>query len=146
MVSMKANVVNINGKDHYKINDIFVEFNIGGASVLLTNLFNGDEELGAVMNNFLNENWKEVTAEMRPSLSKSIENILRAVTGRIFEIYPLEQILPDWRIWRSIFIVLKIVLIQADAIFVVVLFQLHKYYLNDKSAFFSNLIVYIFIL
>lgn len=92
---MKADIVQINGKDHYKIYDIFVEFNIGGAAVLLSNLFNGDEELGAAMNKFLNENWKEVTAEMRPSLSKSIENILRAVTGRIFEIYPLEQILPD---------------------------------------------------
>lgn len=99
---MKADVVQINGKDHYKVYDIFVEFNIGGASVFLSNLFNGDEELGTTMNKFLNDYWKEVTAEMRPSLSKSIENILRAVTGRVFETYPLEQILPDWAGWCTI--------------------------------------------
>lgn len=95
IVSMKADIVQINGKDHYKIDDIYVEFNIGGASVLLTNLFNGDEELGAAMNRFLNENWKEVAAEMRPALSRAIDNILRSVTGQLFETFPLEQILPD---------------------------------------------------
>lgn len=92
---MKAEVVTIDGKDHFKVDQIHVEFNIGGASVLLTNLFNGDQELGSAMNKFLNENWKEVTAEMRPALSKAIENILRGVTGQLFETYPLEQILPE---------------------------------------------------
>lgn len=94
-VSMTADVVQNAGKDHYKINDIGVEFNIGGASVQLTNLFNGDEELGAAMNKFLNENWREVTAEIRPALAKAIEDILRAITSRLFDIYPLEEILPD---------------------------------------------------
>lgn len=94
-VSMIAGIVHINGKDHYKINKIDVEFNIGGASVELTNLFNGDEELGVAMNRFLNENWREVTAEIRPALAKAIEDILRAITSRLFDFYPLEEILPD---------------------------------------------------
>lgn len=94
-VSMTADVIQSAGKDHFKINDIGVEFNIGGASVQLTNLFNGDEELGAAMNKFLNENWREVTAEIRPALAKAIEDILRAITSRLFDIYPLEQILPN---------------------------------------------------
>ena len=91
---MKADVTKINEKDHLKVGQIFVEFNIGGASVELENLFNGDAELGSAMNKFLNENWKEVTAEMRPALSSAIENILRGITSRLFDSFPTDQLLP----------------------------------------------------
>jgi len=35
-----------NNEEYLKIKDMFVEFNIGGASVHLDDLFNGDPELG----------------------------------------------------------------------------------------------------
>lgn len=92
---MKNDIFKVNDTEYLKTNEIQVDFNIGGATVELTNLFNGDKELGTVMNKFLNDNWKEVTAEMRPALAKSIENILRGIAGRLFELYPLKQILPD---------------------------------------------------
>lgn len=92
---MKNDIVKVNETEYLKPDEILVDFNIGAATVKLNNLFNGDLELGTVMNKFLNENWKEVTAEMRPALAKSIENILRGIVGRLFEVYPLKQILPD---------------------------------------------------
>lgn len=92
---MKNDIITKNGTEYLQANEILVDFNIGDATVKLNNLFNGDLELGTVMNKFLNDNWKEVTAEMRPALAKSIENILRGIVGRLFEIYPFKQILPD---------------------------------------------------
>lgn len=92
---MKHSVVQRNGIDYFKAEDIDVDFNIGGASVHLDNLFGGDKELGSVMNRFLNENWREITAELRPALASSIEHILREIARRLYEIYPIQQILPD---------------------------------------------------
>lgn len=94
-VSMKHSVVQRNGTDYLKADDIYVDFNIGGASVYLDNLFSGDEELGGVMNRFLNENWREITAEIRPALASSIEHILREIAKRLYEIYPIQQILHE---------------------------------------------------
>lgn len=91
---MKNSVVQRNGTEYLNAEDIDVDFNIGNASVHLDNLFGGDEELGTVMNRFLNENWREITAEIRPALSSSIANILREIARRLYEIYPIQQILP----------------------------------------------------
>lgn len=92
---MKMDTVKIDNEEFLKVHKIFVEFNIGNASVELDNLFNGDEMLGQAMNTFLNENWREVTAELRPALSSTIESILRGIAGRLFDTYPLRFILPD---------------------------------------------------
>lgn len=75
--------------------DIKVEFNIGNASVKLDNLFNGDDELGSMMNQFLNSNWREITAEIRPALAESIENILCGIATRLNEMYDLNTILNE---------------------------------------------------
>lgn len=76
-----------------KFGNIKVEFNIGNASVHLDNLFGGDHELGSMMNKFLNENWKEITAEIRPALGESIESILYGIANQLNEMYDLEKLL-----------------------------------------------------
>lgn len=75
------------------IGDIKVEFNIGGAEVHLDNLFNGEPELGGIMNMFLNQNWREITAEVRPALAETIENILFGIAVQLDEAYGLENII-----------------------------------------------------
>lgn len=86
--------------------DINVEFNIGGASVHLDNLFNGEPELGAMMNKFLNVNWREITAEIRPALAESIERILYGIAHRLNEMYGLNNMLvsksKEWTIEQLI--------------------------------------------
>lgn len=72
--------------------DIKVEFNIGNASVRLDNLFNGDDELGSMMNQFLNSNWREITAEIRPALAQSIEHILCGIAKKLNEMYDLNDL------------------------------------------------------
>lgn len=62
---MKLNRIEKEGKDHFKVDFLHTEFNIGGAKVQLDNLFNGrDEELSRSMNEFINENWRMVAAGM----------------------------------------------------------------------------------
>lgn len=78
-----------------RIGNINVEFNIGGASVKLDNLFNGDPELGSMMNLFLNNNWKEITAEVRPALAESIERILYGIADQLHNMYQLDEILEN---------------------------------------------------
>lgn len=58
----------------------------------LENLFNGDSELTKSMNNFINENWRLVTAEIRPTLEKTISTILQEVAEKFFEAYPIEKL------------------------------------------------------
>lgn len=82
-------------RQHLRVNDLNVEFNIGNAEVRLDNLFNGEAELGEAMNTFLNENWRSVAAEMRPAMEDAISNILQGITGRLFDMYTLDQILPE---------------------------------------------------
>jgi len=65
ILAMKLKRVKNNGSEHYKVDFMQTEFNIGGAKIRLDNLFNGrDKELAATMNQFINENWRMVAAEM----------------------------------------------------------------------------------
>lgn len=84
-----------NDAEHLKVKELFVDFNIGTAEVHLDNLFDGNSELGEAMNSFLNENWKTVAAEIRPAIEDSIGNIVEGITGRLFDEYTLDQLLPE---------------------------------------------------
>lgn len=65
IISMKLNRVNKRGAEHFKVDFLEIEFNIGGANVQLENLFNGREkELSMTINQFINENWRSVAAEV----------------------------------------------------------------------------------
>lgn len=85
----------VNGREYLSVSDLYVEFNIGNAEVRLDDLFNGDRKLGEAMNNFLNENWRAVAAEIRPALEDTIGSIVQGITGRLFEAYTFEQLLPE---------------------------------------------------
>ena len=92
---MKMERYSKNSAEHFKVKNLEIEFNIGGLSVKLDNLFNGDAELGSTMNKFINENWKMVTAEIRPTLEKTISNILMDTANKIFDVYPISKLLPE---------------------------------------------------
>ncbi len=93
--SIKADRIMKNNVEHLTVKDLFVDFNIGTADIHLDDLFDGNSELGEAMNNFLNENWKTVAAEIRPAIEDSIGNIVQGITGRLFDEYSLDQLLPE---------------------------------------------------
>lgn len=87
-------------KDHYQVEAIFIDFNIGYASqIKLDNLFKDtlDQEraleLSAAMNTFINENWRIVAAAMKPTLEAVIAEALREVADKIFAKYPIDSLL-----------------------------------------------------
>lgn len=84
-----------NNAEHLQVKDILVDFNIGTADVHLDDLFDGNSELSEAMNSFLNDNWQTVADEMRPAIKDSIGNIVRGITGRLFDEYTLDQLLPE---------------------------------------------------
>lgn len=94
VLSMKMKRILKNGNEHYKVDFMQIEFNIGAAKVQLDNLFeNRDEELSKSMNHFINENWRIVTAELRPALEKTISDILLDVADKFFDAYPIKKLL-----------------------------------------------------
>ncbi|XP_073985297.1 protein takeout-like [Rhodnius prolixus] len=82
------------GKTYFNVKDFLVDFSIGHASVRLDNLFNGDQQLGEAMNEFLNDNWKDVADEMKPVLEKTIGDLFKQFSNRIYHKYPLDELLP----------------------------------------------------
>lgn len=112
IVSLKLKRINKNGEKFFKVDFMTIEvrtenlsvklfslinfmfqFNIGGARVQLDNLFNGDPELSRAMNQFINENWRMVAAEIRPTLEKTIADILMQTADKFFEAYPIKKLL-----------------------------------------------------
>lgn len=94
IAGIKSERIIINNREHFKVKDSYVEFTIGGATIKLDNLFNGDAELGKVMNQFLNDNWRSVAAEIRPALEDVIGNILENTADKLFKKYSIDQLLP----------------------------------------------------
>ncbi|KAH8341919.1 protein takeout [Drosophila kikkawai] len=58
----------------------------------LEGLFNGQKELSDNMHVLINENWKEIFSELRPSIGEAFGLITKTVLGRIFGKVPLEQL------------------------------------------------------
>lgn len=87
-------------KDHYQVEAIFIEFNIGHASqIKLDDLFKDTvdperaSELSKAMNTFINENWRIVAAALKPTLETVIAEALREIADKIFAKYPIDSLL-----------------------------------------------------
>lgn len=92
VVSMKLDRVMKDGQEYFKMNFLNIQFNIGGAQARLDDLFNGDVELGNTINQFINENWRIVTAEIRPTLESTIAKILMEVAEKFFDAFPIKKL------------------------------------------------------
>ena len=65
-----------------------VSFLVGGMRINLTNLFNGNEILGASINNFLNTNADEVIKELRPDLERGLSGTFKDLWNDLFSKIP----------------------------------------------------------
>ncbi|XP_017778453.1 PREDICTED: protein takeout-like [Nicrophorus vespilloides] len=68
---------------HYNTNRSFYHFD---------NLFNGDKALGDQMNNFLNENWQDLSKEVEPAVSRTISVILKTMFSRLSDQIPYNDL------------------------------------------------------
>ncbi|KAE8747378.1 hypothetical protein FOCC_FOCC005845 [Frankliniella occidentalis] len=58
-------------------------------------LFGGNKVLGDTMNHFMNENWKEITKQLKPSVQASFDRRLLPVAQRFLANFPLKQLYAD---------------------------------------------------
>lgn len=79
---------------HYRITDLYIDFDIGQANVHLDNLYDGDNILSNAMNLFLNDHWDAVEAEIKPALENTISEIFKTFSNKIYAKFPLDTLLP----------------------------------------------------
>ncbi|XP_030766703.1 protein takeout-like [Sitophilus oryzae] len=95
ILSMKAKNIEKDDEIYYNIQDCSVDFKIGHAQLNFENLFDGNKELGDVMNMFLNDNWKTVTNEVKPILEDRLAEIFKKFANKIFHKYPISMLFPQ---------------------------------------------------
>ncbi|XP_077269061.1 protein takeout [Temnothorax americanus] len=82
------------GETHYRVTDLYVDFDVGQANIHMDNLFNGDSTLSNAMNLFLNNNWDIVEAEIKPALENAVSEIFKTFSNKIYSKFPLDTLLP----------------------------------------------------
>lgn len=81
-------------KEHVRVTEFYCDFEVGNAHIHLDNLFNGDQTLSDAMNQFLNDNWKTVAAEIKPALEDSVQKLFMNFANKLYTKYPIDTILP----------------------------------------------------
>lgn len=60
------------------------------------NLFGGGQGLSNTMNEFINQNWREILKEMKPSYEAVFEGVFKDTVDRVFSRIPVKDIMPDY--------------------------------------------------
>ncbi|XP_046392876.1 protein takeout-like [Ischnura elegans] len=83
-------IVQSDGEDReiFRIKDIKLDFAVEGLRIHLGNLFHGNKLLGLTVNNFLNQNSKEVIAELRGSVGRSLGELFKRIMNEGFSHMP----------------------------------------------------------
>ncbi|KAL2729612.1 protein takeout-like [Vespula squamosa] len=81
-------------QEHFRVRDLYVDYNVNNVKVYLDNLFNGDKTLTEVMNLFINDNWKLIAVKFKPALEETITGLFKTIMNNIFSKYPIDTLLP----------------------------------------------------
>lgn len=91
-VIYKPKVIVKKGKEYIQTDKFKLDFDTQQLHMKLENLFNGDKKLSDNMNTFLNENWRDILKELKPSISFAIEEIFKSIINRVFIKVPYEEL------------------------------------------------------
>lgn len=80
-----------NGKIYLEVEKSKFSYDVTGANVNFSNLFNGDKALGDNMNAFLNENWRILLDELKKPIELSFSEVFKNLMNKIFEKNPYED-------------------------------------------------------
>lgn len=92
VVKYKPKVSEKNGKKFIQTDRFQLDFDTTRLHINLENLFNGNKELGENMNQFLNQNWRDILNELKPAITFAVEEILKGIINRIFAKIPYDEI------------------------------------------------------
>lgn len=91
-IKYKPKVIEKNGKEYIQTERFQLDFDTTKFHMNFENLFNGDKALGENMNAFLNQNWRDILNELKPSITFAMEEILKNIINRIFVKLPYDEI------------------------------------------------------
>lgn len=80
---------------YMKISRLLIDFSLGRARFRINDHLNGNNVIGQAMNQFLNQNIKEIIEEMRPAASSSISKYFMDFLNTIFTKIPVKVWLHD---------------------------------------------------
>ncbi|EEB18811.1 protein takeout precursor, putative [Pediculus humanus corporis] len=84
-----------NGKDYVKPIKGQITYDFKGMKLQFDNLFNGDKLLGPETNNFLNENWKEVSKELGPGVAEALAEVVHLILSNVSDLVPYDDLFPE---------------------------------------------------
>lgn len=77
-------------REIFQIKEMKLDFAVEGMRVHLGNLFHGNKLLGLTVNNFLNQNSKEVIAEIRGAIGRSLSDVFKRIMNEGFSHLPTD--------------------------------------------------------
>ncbi|XP_054726279.1 protein takeout-like [Anastrepha obliqua] len=83
------------GKTYLSVDKLKVLVEPEKMSIKMTNLFNGDPALGGNLNEFLNQNWRDVWNELQPSIHVAIAEVIKSVLQTLFKRFAYEDLYAD---------------------------------------------------
>lgn len=94
-VKMHANKYQKDGKTYMKFERFNLKIQIGKNKLNLKNLFNGDQNLGQIGNQFINENSELFLSEIIPGLEKNLAEIFTKTANEVVENASFDEMFPD---------------------------------------------------
>ncbi|XP_047990788.1 circadian clock-controlled protein daywake-like [Leguminivora glycinivorella] len=82
------------GKVHWKITKHDIKYEVEKASFRLENLLN-DKNIGDQVNRFLNEMWREIVADVGPSICQSLSAAVVQNLDKLLTQVPYDDLLPE---------------------------------------------------
>lgn len=80
---------------HASIRKIFpltyITFIFSRMHVKFENLFNGNKELGASLNELINDNWKTLWSDMEPQVNDAVMKIVKHLLESVLQVLPYED-------------------------------------------------------
>ncbi|XP_063224135.1 protein takeout-like [Bacillus rossius redtenbacheri] len=68
---------------------------VKNGTIRLSNLFNGDKNLGDNMNIFMNENWPTLYTELSPAIDEVVQQIMDKIMSVPMESVPFDNVYPE---------------------------------------------------
>uniref|UniRef100_A0A336LYW3 CSON008368 protein n=1 Tax=Culicoides sonorensis TaxID=179676 RepID=A0A336LYW3_CULSO len=83
-------------KRHIQLDGISrIDMKISKLRIRLDNLFNGNKQLSDTMNQFLNDNWKEIYDELKPGVLDALGQVVVNLVNNVFAKLPYDDLLQD---------------------------------------------------
>lgn len=94
-VVMHGNKMEKDGAVVYHFSDMSIKIKVHKGKIHLSNLFNGDKQLGEVVNTAINQNFEAFMKELSPIIEKSLNKFLLGAADGIAESFPFDSLFKD---------------------------------------------------